>query len=73
MSFRDPRADPQPGDVLRLGVKYAHRYFEVLDKDPRLGETCVSCFDVSLGREHSVSKNQWREWMRGAEVLTNAS
>lgn len=65
----DPRIDPQPGDVLRLGQKYDHQYFEVLDHDPRYQSTDISFWHVGEGREAVLSLSQWRELMERAEVL----
>lgn len=65
--MRDPRKNPKPGDILRIGGKFDSIFFEVLEHDPRYNETDVSF--TSDGREYVFSLNQWRQNMHIADIL----
>jgi hypothetical protein len=68
--MRDPRKDPQKGDVLR---RYTTR--KVLDVDPLQWLSILyeaSTDGESLGMER-VSPHAWHKWARDAEVVTGES
>lgn len=68
---RDPRLDPQPGDVLRKGKRtrriydVGEKYLEVREfRETGSGEVEV------LPRYPWIS--QWRRWAKDAEVIKSA-
>jgi hypothetical protein len=64
MQTRDPRIDPQPGDVLIYGPQWQRSRIEVRE----VRDGCVLA--VMDGRGDCLYyPNQWREWMADAEVL----
>lgn len=67
--MRDPRLDPQPGDVIRHGL-YTRRVTErgeesvVYVQTHGLHEAASSWIDVS-------DMNDWREWADGSTVVVS--
>ena len=59
---RDPRYDPQRGDVLRLG---AHRY--LVEGADSLGVRYHGLHQEKI-RDRIISLKKWREYMAYAEV-----
>ncbi len=72
VSDRDPRVDPQFGDVLRKG----HLLREVIYRETGTGGTTwmANCVQVADGgwikkpREKRPTLKQFRKWARGATV-----
>jgi len=71
MTERDPRVDPQPGDIIRFGGRYGGTFIEVLDPHgARLSRTDVSF--IHDGIEAAISLNPWREWAKSSEIIRTA-
>lgn len=65
---RDPRTDPQPGDVLIAGPQWQSERYEVVSRDSDVVRYRIGERPMLL----PADIRSWREWMRGAEVVTNA-
>lgn len=63
MSERDPRINPLPGDVLIYGPQWQLERCEVI------GLIKHGVRYRLWGGEVACLIGQWREWMRGAEVI----
>ncbi len=63
---RDPRVDPQPGDLLKVGGLYGQYYF-VLPHDPHFQHNDISF--LLDGREFQISLFQWRNLFKEAECF----
>ena len=62
---RDPRVDPQPGDVLIAGPQWQSERYEVISRDA-LG-IVWSYWKGQI--QHVSSVVEWKHLMKGAEVL----
>lgn len=63
---RDPRSNPQPGDVLRIDGRERHVY----DVRPRFGTGTIMVHFRWDGCEYVVLLSSWRKWAKNAEVLS---
>ena len=70
--MRDPRIDPQPGDILQKGkIQRSVRMVETSDCSR---QAVVCCGETDLDEPHGIRHvrpfiRQWRRWAAAAEVV----
>lgn len=67
MTDRDPRTDPQPGDVLRKVSFHSETFAEITVT--RVGRGVVIFRNTNAGLAGGFYLAQFRKWARGAEVV----
>lgn len=65
--MRDPRVDPQPGDVLIIGPQWQRERYEVRAVTGQVITYKMGCASGSF----CCSLTEWRRWAKSAQVVTS--
>jgi hypothetical protein len=72
MSERDPRIDPQPGDVLMIGPQWQCERYEIIGQSSEkigYGRFLLTVRYRMGESEHTAAIEDFRKWARNAEVV----